>query len=110
MAMNTLVIGYGNSLRGDDCAIACHQLTSELAERISQAHQVVFVDVHAGVPAGPIAIQPVQPRPSAAIHLFDPETLRAWPQQIYAARRAQGALPAKPSAPSANSAAISVIE
>jgi len=93
--MNTLVIGYGNSLRGDDGAgpfiaerlgagaIACHQLTPELAEFISQADRVIFVDAHAGVPAGQIAIQPVQPRPSAAIHRFDPETLLAWSQQLY---------------------------
>jgi hydrogenase maturation protease len=93
--MNTLVIGYGNSVRGDDGAgpfvarqlgagaIACHQLTPELAEPISQAHQVIFVDAHAGVPAGQITIQPIQPRASAAIHRFDPETLLAWSRQIY---------------------------
>jgi hydrogenase maturation protease len=90
-----LVIGYGNSLRGDDGAgpfvatqlgagaIACHQLTPELAEPISQARRVIFVDAHAGVPAGRIAIQPVQPRASAAIHRFDPESLLAWSQQLY---------------------------
>jgi len=93
--MNTLVIGYGNSLRGDDGAgpfiarqlgagaIACHQLTPELAEPISQAQCVIFVDAHAGVPAGQIDIQPVQPGASAAIHRFDPETLLAWSQQLY---------------------------
>lgn len=93
--MKTLVIGYGNSLRGDDGAgpfvarqlgagaIACHQLTPELAEPISQARQVIFVDAHAGAPAGQIVIQPVRPRPSAAIHRFDPETLLAWSQQLY---------------------------
>jgi len=100
--MKTLVIGYGNSLRGDDGAgpfvarqlgagaIACHQLTPELAEHISHADRVIFVDAHAGVPAGQIAIQPVQPspagaqpRPAAAIHRFDPETLLAWSRQLY---------------------------
>jgi len=93
--MNTLVIGYGNCLRGDDGAgpfvagqvgegaIACHQLTPELAEPISQAHRVVFVDAHAGVPAGQIAIQPVAPRASAGIHRFDPEALLALSQQLY---------------------------
>jgi hydrogenase maturation protease len=95
MAMNTLVIGYGNSLRGDDGAgpfvarqlgagaLACHQLTPELAEPISRAQQVIFVDAHAGVPAGQIAIQRVQPRASAALHRFDPETLLFWSQQLY---------------------------
>jgi len=93
--MHTLVIGYGNPLLGDDGAgpfvarqlgagaIACHQLTPELVEPISRARRVVFVDAHAGVPAGQIAIRPVQPRPSAGIHRFDPETLLAWSQQLY---------------------------
>jgi hydrogenase maturation protease len=58
-------------------------LTPELAEPISQAHCVIFVDAHAGVPAGQIAIQPLQPGASAAIHRFDPETLLAWSQQLY---------------------------
>jgi hydrogenase maturation protease len=93
--MKPLVIGYGNSLRGDDGAgpfvarrlgagaIACHQLTPELAELISRAPQVIFVDAHAGVPAGQIAIQRVQPSGSVALHRFDPETLLAWSQQLY---------------------------
>ena len=93
--MNTLVIGYGNSLRGDDGAgpfvarhlgagaIACHQLTPELAETISQAPQVVFVDAHAGVHAGQIAVLSVEPRASAATHRFDPGTLLAWSQLLY---------------------------
>lgn len=61
--MNTLVIGYGNPLRGDDGAgwraaelidagqrpsgvavLRCHQLTPELAEDISTADLVVLVD------------------------------------------------------------------
>ncbi|MFP4437260.1 MAG: hydrogenase maturation protease [Chloroflexaceae bacterium] len=58
-----LIIGYGNPLRGDDgvgwhaahklaraiCAphvrvLACHQLTLDLAEPISQADAVIFID------------------------------------------------------------------
>ena len=58
--MKPLVIGYGNSLRGDDGAgpyaarllqnmndeggwdiVACHQLTPELAETISRASLVI---------------------------------------------------------------------
>lgn len=93
--MNTLVIGYGNPLRGDDGAgafvarrlgpdaIACHQLTPELAEPVSRAHRVIFVDAHAGVPAGEIILQRVRPRASSGIHRFDPETLLAWSQQLY---------------------------
>ena len=93
--MNMLVIGYGNSLRSDDGAgpfvarqlgagaIAYHQLAPELAATISQAQRVIFVDAHAGVPAGQIVIQPILPRVSAAIHRFAPETLLAWSQQLY---------------------------
>jgi hydrogenase maturation protease len=58
----TLVIGFGNTLRGDDgvgpriaravarwgCpdveAIAAHQLTPELAARVTEADSVIFVD------------------------------------------------------------------
>ncbi|MEO1095269.1 MAG: hydrogenase maturation protease [Cyanobacteria bacterium J06638_28] len=60
--MKTLVIGYGNTLRGDDGvgyrvaeaieawslpdveAIACHQLTPELAMEIAACDRVIFVD------------------------------------------------------------------
>jgi hydrogenase maturation protease len=59
---HTLVIGYGNTLRGDDAvgyqiaeiiedmnwvgvnAIACHQLMPELAAAIAQTETVIFVD------------------------------------------------------------------
>ena len=59
-----LIIGYGNPLRGDDGlgwraaeqlaeiipqseaeVIACHQLTPELAEPISRARLVIFIDM-----------------------------------------------------------------
>lgn len=91
----TLVIGYGNPLRGDDGvgpfvaghfgpdAIACHQLTPELAEPISRADRIIFVDAHAGVPAGKITIRQVVPRTMAAIHRYEPETLLAFSQQLY---------------------------
>jgi hydrogenase maturation protease len=65
-----LIIGYGNSLRGDDAfgwhvanrlvtvvpddsvqVLAVHQLTPELAEPISEAALVVFIDAsHEGEP------------------------------------------------------------
>ncbi|EAZ88831.1 hydrogenase maturation protease [Crocosphaera chwakensis] len=58
----TLIIGYGNTLRGDDGAgykiaeiidkwnldniksLAIHQLTPDLAEKISQVDTVIFID------------------------------------------------------------------
>ncbi len=60
--MKTLVIGYGNTLRGDDgvgyrlaevvgswqmdnvVAYPCHQLTPELAADIAESDRVIFVD------------------------------------------------------------------
>lgn len=60
--IHTLVIGYGNTLRGDDGvgyqaaemvdswgvphvrSLACHQLTPELAADIAMADQVIFLD------------------------------------------------------------------
>ena len=58
-----LIIGYGNTLRGDDgvgykiaeiieqwninniTSLAVHQLTPDLAENIAQADTVIFVDM-----------------------------------------------------------------
>jgi hydrogenase maturation protease len=62
-----LVVGYGNTLRGDDglgiraaemlcerwaghglAHLFCHQLTPELAEDVSRADAVLFIDARAG--------------------------------------------------------------
>lgn len=70
--MNVLLIGYGNPLRGDDGAgwyvaehlahtlhdtrvqvICCHQLTPELAEDMSRARLVIFIDAAMVDPAKP---------------------------------------------------------
>ena len=68
---DVLVIGYGSSLRGDDAAgpmaarrlaaigynaIEAHQLTPELAERVAAARTVVFLDAHAELPPGEVAV------------------------------------------------------
>ena len=75
-----LVVGYGNELRCDDGVgpkvaaalqemklpgvrtITCHQLTPELAEPVSQARRVVFVDAAVDAAAG---IQWRELRPAA---------------------------------------------
>lgn len=76
----SLVIGYGNPLRGDDgvgprvarilaasrpCAalrvIVCRQLTPELAQAVSRAGQVIFVDACVGPPPGRIGIRHATP-------------------------------------------------
>ncbi|MGA2594502.1 MAG: hydrogenase maturation protease [Bryobacteraceae bacterium] len=97
--MKTLVIGYGNALCRDDGVglfvaqhiepspnlrvIACQQLTPELAEPVSQADCVIFVDAHAEIPAGEIVVQSIEPRKSPLIHQLDAGTLLAWSRKLY---------------------------
>jgi hydrogenase maturation protease len=97
-----LVIGYGNTLRRDDGVgvkvaeavetlnlpgvrtLVCHQLTPELAESISQARTVVFVD--AAVDAnGEAELVEVQPANAAQIlaHATDPRSLLALAKQLF---------------------------
>ena len=94
-----LVIGYGNTLRRDDGVgpfvtdhlepspglhvITSHQLTPELAEPVSQADLVVFVDARADLAAGEIVMEPLPPRGSTLIHRLDPGTLLQWSLKLY---------------------------
>jgi hydrogenase maturation protein HypF len=77
----TLVIGYGNELCGDDGlgwrvaqnlaarelssdveVMALRQLNPELAEPISQADRVIFIDARMGMKPGVVSCEPVAPR------------------------------------------------
>jgi hydrogenase maturation protease len=102
-----LVIGYGNPLRSDDGIgpqvvqafaarigqrddveiLALHQLTPELAEPISRAHKVVFVDASADSTPGVITYRPVTPTPaqdgSAFTHNTSPAGLLAGARDLY---------------------------
>jgi hydrogenase maturation protease len=100
-----LIIGYGNPLRGDDglgwhaayqCAavlprvavnvVACHQLTPELAEPISQADLVIFLDADAQGPPGRLSCRGVVAQASASgvfSHHLTPQTLLACAQGLY---------------------------
>ncbi len=79
---NVLVIGYGNILRRDDgvgfaaarrlfdqlpgelaSVLTVHQLLPELAQQISLARQVVFIDANAKLPPGTVQKSSVQPSP-----------------------------------------------
>jgi hydrogenase maturation protease len=75
-----LIVGFGSPMRGDDVAgphaarlLAekgyrtkdVHQLTPELAEEIASAREVVFLDAHAGLAPGEIAIERLSSHPSA---------------------------------------------
>jgi hydrogenase maturation protease len=99
-----LVIAYGNPLRQDDAlgwyvaerliadgvagvdVVTCHQLTPELAEPISQAASVMFVDAGMGELPGQVQCRPV----SAAIdgaasftHDLSPATLLALALELF---------------------------
>jgi hydrogenase maturation protease len=100
-----LIIGYGNPLRGDDgfgwqaaqqCTavpmpplvkvMACHQLTPELAEPISQADLVIFLDANAQGPPGRLSCLAVVAQASASgifSHHLTPQTWLACAQALY---------------------------
>ena len=104
----TLIIGYGNPLRSDDGigwriasrlleivgdeftnVLAVHQLTPELAEPISEAELVIFVDAAYDGEPGSWKCEPVAPdvTPSNALaHYFTPAGLLAYAEAIYQAK------------------------
>jgi len=101
-SVDLLVIGYGSTLRCDDSVglrvadtieamnlpgvhtLTCNLLTPELAETISQASRVVFVD--AAVDAeGEIQLRELVPAKSSQIfaHAAEPGTLLAMARDLY---------------------------
>jgi hydrogenase maturation protease len=100
-----LIIGYGNSLRGDDVVgrhvaqmlgehyrndrdvrvIGAHQLTPEMAEDISTSEFVLFLDAAVGSLAGVIKHARVAPRPGplSFAHSFAPDLLLAAADELY---------------------------
>ena len=97
-----LVIGYGNTLRSDDgvgarvaaavaelnlpgvVALVRHQLTPELAETISEARMVVFVDAAVDA-ATEVQVRRLEPADGAQLmaHAADPKTLLAMAKQLF---------------------------
>ena len=101
----TLIIGYGNLMRGDD-AIGCHaaraleqhfwndpdvevmaaqQLTPEMAEDVSQREFVLFLDASFGEPPGTIKRVTVSPEPGPGgfSHDLTPSSLLTATEQLY---------------------------
>ena len=97
-----LVIGYGNTLRGDDGVgprvaeavdalllpgvrtLICQQLSPEHAEPISQAGRVVFVD--AAVDAyGEVQLRELEPGETTQLmaHAADPRTMLALARDVF---------------------------
>lgn len=106
MSTTRLVLGIGNPLRSDDGLgwrvvqtlrdegsskarlIACHQLTPELAEEVSQADLVVFVDARADGALGEVRRQTLEPsaRETAGwslSHDLDPPTLLSHARMLF---------------------------
>ena len=99
--MPPLVIGYGNTLRGDDGAgvvaarrvralipdvdvLVVHELQPELVETISQRQSVIFLDAATGVEKLVCAtIDSSTSVPPMNSHLFTPAQLLALSQSLY---------------------------
>ena len=97
-----LVIGYGNTLRSDDgvgakvaaavaelalpgvVALVHHQLTPELAEPISGARAVVFVDAAVDA-ATEVQVRTLEPAEGAQLmaHAADPRSLLAFARELF---------------------------
>ena len=100
-----LVLAYGNPLRGDDgvawhiaqalgkmlrdpsTEIAIlHQLTPELAETVSKADAVIFLDAVADTLPGLISLESVDAAPPDSVaftHILTPSTLLALARALY---------------------------
>jgi hydrogenase maturation protease len=102
-----LIIGYGNPLRGDDAigqkiahmmeerlqgiqVITAYQLTPELAEVISQAQFVIFIDAGVGKTPGTLSQEVVKIGTDAGAftHNVTPETLLSAAETLYGATTA----------------------
>ncbi len=100
--MKTLVIGYGNTLRGDDGvgfrvaeqlagvgdqvqAIAVHQLTPELSAEVADAETVWFVDAWVGGSTPTVTPLAIASAPPAMDHGWQPESLLHLAKVLYGA-------------------------
>ena len=97
-----LVIGYGNTLRGDDGVgprvaeavealklpgvrtFTCQQLSPEHAEMISQAERVVFVDAAVDAPKE-VQLRELVPGDTTQLmaHAADPRTMLALAREVF---------------------------
>lgn len=97
-----LVIGFGNTLRGDDGVgprvaeavealhwpgvrtLVCTQLTPELAEPISQVRAVIFVDAAVDAPRE-VQLRPLLPAETSQLmaHAADPRTMLALARDVF---------------------------
>lgn len=101
-ASDTLVIGYGNTLRSDDGVgvrvvekveelklpgvrtLVCQQLSPEHAEPISRARVVIFVDAALDAPKE-VQLRPLDPGATSQLmaHAADPRTMLALARDVF---------------------------
>jgi hydrogenase maturation protease len=108
---HTLIIGYGNPLRGDDGVgpraaellaeaggtippplpdgvqiLVCHQLTIELAPQIAEAGRLILIDACAGGAPGTVqqyTLTPAIPESASLTHHIDAQGLLAAAELLY---------------------------
>lgn len=98
-----LIIGYGNTLRGDDgvgrrlaeelaerklpriCTRSVHQLVPELAEDLAACGAVIFIDASLGRAGDSVTMRPiVAAGPIAAIeHVMRPQIVLAYTRDLF---------------------------
>jgi hydrogenase maturation protease len=107
MMPHTLIIGYGNPLRGDDGfgwhaavrlrevihdegveILPVHQLTPELMDPLSRARRVIFIDAAVGDDAGKLTVTTLAATggpPPAFTHFATPAALLEGARSLYGA-------------------------
>jgi hydrogenase maturation protease len=100
--VSTLIIGYGNTLRGDDGVgarvaeavaalqlpgvrtLVCPQLSPEHADPIAQVRRVIFVDAAVDAPRK-VQLRPLKPADTSQLmaHAADPRTLLALARDVF---------------------------
>lgn len=102
---STLVIGYGNAIRGDDAVgwraaceledgelpdgvevVPAQQLSPEMAPEVSEADRVIFVDASCEGTPGEVSCRKLSPRPMSLgemPHSLGPADLLGLAQQLY---------------------------
>lgn len=101
VASRALVVGYGNSLRGDDAAgplvaeaiealdldgvevLVCHQLTPEISEKVASMHQVIFIDAEEGQRSAEVREIFAGTEPPTFGHVIDPGAILAMSRDLF---------------------------
>jgi hydrogenase maturation protease len=101
MPSKHLILGYGNTLRGDDGVgphaaallaaeglnvVIRHQLTPELAEDLAAVDVAIFLDAHVDLAPGEVCVQAIEPAdapPAHIIHAFDAMGLLQLTHKLY---------------------------